>query len=133
MRPDLRIFRMSGEAAKASRLHVQQSASRDEDAAAGSVIIHDFAIKSSFFMSLGACRLKRRILVLMVGLCASLSFVSCGGSSKPKDPPSGLTERVLASQGVTRVLRFWRTGDHQRPERHSAAGRSDRAPEVPRD
>jgi hypothetical protein len=45
--------------------------------------------------------LKRRILVLLVGLWVSLGFSSCGGSSKPKDPPSGLPDRVLASQGVT--------------------------------
>ena len=52
-------------------------------------------------MSLGACRLKKRILVLVVGLWAILNFSSCGGSSKPKDPPSGLPDRVLASQGVS--------------------------------
>jgi hypothetical protein len=57
-------------------------------------------------MSLGACRLKKRILVLVVGLCASLSFNACGGYSKPKDPPSGLPDRVLASQGVTATLSF---------------------------
>jgi hypothetical protein len=65
-------------------------------------------------MSLGASRLprsmkrtrktslKRRISVLVLGLWASLSFISCS-SSKPKDPPSGLPDRVLASQGVTSV------------------------------
>lgn len=57
-------------------------------------------------MSLGACRLTKRILVLVVGLWASLSFISCGGSSKPKDPPSGLPNRVLASQGVTATFSF---------------------------
>ena len=57
-------------------------------------------------MSLGACRLTKRILVLVIGLCASLSFISCGGSSKPKDPPSGLPNRVLASQGVTATFSF---------------------------
>lgn len=56
-------------------------------------------------MPLGACRLKRRILLFMVGLWASLSFISCG-SSKPKDPPSGLPNRVLASQGVTASFAF---------------------------
>ena len=56
-------------------------------------------------MSLGACRLKRRILVLVVGLWAGLSFISCGGGTK-KGPPSGLTERVLASQGVTSTFTF---------------------------
>jgi hypothetical protein len=54
-------------------------------------------------MSLGACRLTKRILVLVVGLWASLSFISCG-YSKPKDPPSGLPDRVLASQGVSAAL-----------------------------
>jgi hypothetical protein len=44
--------------------------------------------------------LNRRILVLAVGLSASLSLLSCG-SSKPKNPPSGLKNRVLASQGVS--------------------------------
>lgn len=56
-------------------------------------------------MSLGACRLKRSILVLMVGLCASLSFISCGSSTK-KGPPSGLKNRVLASQGVSSTFSF---------------------------
>lgn len=56
-------------------------------------------------MSLGAFRLKRRILVLVVGLWASLSFMSCGKSG-PKSPPSGLPERVLASQGVTSTNNF---------------------------
>src|SRR5271169_2399390 len=71
----------------------------------GSVIIHHFAIKSPFFMSLGACRLKRRILVLVVGLWTSLGFISCG-SSPPKNPASGLKNRVLASQGVTSTFTF---------------------------
>ena len=55
-------------------------------------------------MLLGASRLKRRILVCVVGVWAALSFLSCGGSSKPKNPPSGLKERVLASQGVSSTL-----------------------------
>src|SRR6202140_692849 len=71
----------------------------------GSVIIHHFAIKSSFFMSLGARRLKRRILVLVVGLWATLSFIACGSSAK-KNPPSGLKNRVLASQGVSSTSAF---------------------------
>src|SRR5208337_3170379 len=73
--------------------------------ASGSVIIHHFAPKTSFFMSLGACRLKKRILVVIVGLWASLSLVSCG-SSKAKQAPSGLPERVLVSQGVTSAQTF---------------------------
>jgi len=56
-------------------------------------------------MSLGACRLKRRFLVVVVGLWASLGFISCG-SSAPKQPPSGLQNRVLASQGVTSTFTF---------------------------
>ncbi len=30
-------------------------------------------------MFLGACRLTKRILIVVVGLCASLNFISCGG------------------------------------------------------
>jgi hypothetical protein len=56
-------------------------------------------------MSLGACRLKRRILVLVLGLWASLSFISCGSSAKT-GPPSGLCCRVLASQGVSSTFSF---------------------------
>ncbi len=49
--------------------------------------------------------MKRRVLVLVVGLWASLGFLSCG-SSAPKNPPSGLQNRVLASQGVTSTFNF---------------------------
>jgi hypothetical protein len=42
----------------------------------------------------------------VLGFWASLNFTSCGGSSKPKDPPSGLPDRVLASQGVTATFTF---------------------------
>jgi hypothetical protein len=56
-------------------------------------------------MLLGAIRLTKRILALAVGLWASLSFISCGGSST-KEHPSGLTKRVLASQGVSTTTRF---------------------------
>jgi hypothetical protein len=56
-------------------------------------------------MSLGACRLKRRIVVIVVGLWVSLSLMSCGGYSK-KGPPSNLTNRVLVSQGVTSTFTF---------------------------
>jgi hypothetical protein len=54
-------------------------------------------------MSLGASRLKKSVLVsgVLSVFVASISFSSCGGSSKPKDPPSGLNTRVLASQSVT--------------------------------
>jgi hypothetical protein len=51
-------------------------------------------------MSLGACRLKKSVLVSVLGLLASLSFISCYSSPK-KNPPSGLPDRVLVSQGVT--------------------------------
>ena len=44
--------------------------------------------------------MKRSVLVLMVGLLIGLGFISCGGSSK-KLTTSGLTNRVLASQGVS--------------------------------
>jgi hypothetical protein len=70
-----------------------------------SAIIHDFARKSSFFMSLGAGRLKRRMLVLVLGIVASLSFTFCG-SGGAKIPPSGLSNRVMASQSVSSVLTF---------------------------
>jgi hypothetical protein len=50
-------------------------------------------------MSLGARRLKKRIPALAVGLWVTLGFVACGGSKT--GPPSGLSDRVLASQGVT--------------------------------
>lgn len=59
-------------------------------------------------MFLGACGLKKRILALTVGLCAAVSFLSCGrgygGSSS--SAPSRLTERVVASQGVTNTTTF---------------------------
>jgi hypothetical protein len=58
-------------------------------------------------MPLGACRLTRRVLVLIVALCASLGFVSCG-SSAPKTTGSGLPNRVMASQGVTSTFDFGR-------------------------
>lgn len=56
-------------------------------------------------MSLGACRLKKRILAMVVGLWASLILPSCGGS-KSISPPSGLPFRVLAAQGVTSTTNF---------------------------
>jgi len=58
-------------------------------------------------MSLGAFRLKRRILVLAVGLWAGLNLISCGGyGTSAYKPPSGLSNRVLASQGVTSSFSF---------------------------
>lgn len=47
--------------------------------------------------------MKKCILALLVGLAAILNFLSCGGGKK-SGPPSGLKERVLASQGVTATL-----------------------------
>ena len=49
--------------------------------------------------------MKRAILVLVIGLWASLSLISCGSSTK-KDPPSGLPHRVLASQGISSTSVF---------------------------
>ena len=60
-------------------------------------------------MSLGASRLKRsvkrRILVLVLGVGASLSCLSCGSTSA-KNGSSSLPDRVLASQGVTSTNDF---------------------------
>jgi len=67
-------------------------------------IIHDFALKSSFFMPLGAFRLNRAVLVAAVLALAGLSFVACGSSGSSKLPPSRLTTRVMASQGVSAGL-----------------------------
>lgn len=49
--------------------------------------------------------MKRSMLVLVLGLWASLGLVSCGSSAK-KNPPSGLLNRVLASQGVSSTFSF---------------------------
>ncbi len=49
--------------------------------------------------------MKKRYLALVVGLCAILNFIACGGGGT-KQPPSGLKERVLASQGITDTVRF---------------------------
>jgi hypothetical protein len=53
-------------------------------------------------MSLGAFRLKRTVLVLVVLVLASVGLISCGSSSSSiHKPPSGLTTRVLVSQDVS--------------------------------
>ena len=53
-------------------------------------------------MSLGAFRLKRTVLVFVILVLASFSFISCGYSSKSYyKPPSGLSTRVLVSQDVS--------------------------------
>jgi hypothetical protein len=49
--------------------------------------------------------LKKRILVLIVCLCAGISLISCGSSGN-KGSASGVAERVLASQGVTSTSDF---------------------------
>ena len=51
-------------------------------------------------MLLGAFRLKRVTLVLVVLMLCSASFLSCGYSASYYKPPSGLTTRVFASQRV---------------------------------
>ena len=71
-----------------------------------SAIIQHFATKSLFFMLLGACRLKNRVLALVIGLCAAACFLSCGSSSKTTAKASGLPQRVLASQGVSTLSSF---------------------------
>lgn len=56
-------------------------------------------------MSLGASRLKRRILVLVVGLGASLGLMACGGY-KNNASSTNVKNRVVASQGVTTPTSF---------------------------
>lgn len=56
-------------------------------------------------MLLGAGRLNRRILVLVLGLLSVVGLISCGSYSK-SGPPSGLSDRVLASQGVSATFSF---------------------------
>jgi hypothetical protein len=57
-------------------------------------------------MPLGVCRLNRRILLLVIGLWVSTGLTSCGGGFSVKKPTSGLTMRVLASQGTTATTDF---------------------------
>ena len=49
--------------------------------------------------------MKKRILALLVGFAAILILLSCG-KGKKSGPPSGLAERVVASQGVTAGFSF---------------------------
>ena len=49
--------------------------------------------------------MKRSMLVLVLALWATLGLVSCGSTAK-KNPPSGLLNRVLASQGVSSTFSF---------------------------
>ena len=67
-----------------------------------SVIIRYFALKSLFFLQLGARRLTKSALLPAVLVVACITFVSCGGSGVPiTTPPSKDTTRVLASQSVS--------------------------------
>ena len=52
-------------------------------------------------MSLGASGLKRAVVVLSILTCASPGFISCGGGSTKKIPPSGVNTRVMVTQGVS--------------------------------
>lgn len=45
--------------------------------------------------------MKRAVLVAIILVLLSASFLSCGSGSSTKLPPSKLTNRVLAAQGVT--------------------------------
>ena len=57
-------------------------------------------------MPLGARRLKKCIVAMLVVVCSAVSFIACGSSKKTTPKQSGLPERVLASQGVTNVANF---------------------------
>lgn len=71
----------------------------------GSGIIHDFAHNSSIFMPLRAFRLNRAVFLIAVFVVAGLGFVACGSSGPHlKLPPSRLSTRVMASQGVSAGL-----------------------------
>lgn len=54
-------------------------------------------------MSLGASRLKKRILALALGVWIGLGFTACGYNY---DQVRGRTERMLTSQGVTTTSSF---------------------------
>jgi len=57
-------------------------------------------------MSLGACRLKKRILILVVGLGASLGLIACGGYNNNTSYNTNVKNRVVASQGVSSPTAF---------------------------
>ena len=57
-------------------------------------------------MSLGASRLNRRILILLVGLGASLGLMACGGYNNSTSYNTNVQNRVVASQGVTTPTSF---------------------------
>jgi len=50
--------------------------------------------------------LTKRLLLVVLGLCAGFSLLSCGGGSSQRRTTSGLPERVLASQGVSSTTTF---------------------------
>jgi len=52
-------------------------------------------------MSLGAIGLKKAVPVFVLLACTSLGFISCGGGSTKKIPPSGIHTRVMVSQSVS--------------------------------
>src|SRR5215467_6923315 len=69
----------------------------------GSVIIRRFASKSLFIMLLGALRLKRAVIVLIVVVFAGFGLTSCNKSSSTAatGQASGVKFRAFVSQDVT--------------------------------
>ena len=57
-------------------------------------------------MSLGACRLNRRILILLVGLGPIFGLMACGGYNNNRSYNTNVKNRVLASQGVSTPTSF---------------------------
>ena len=57
-------------------------------------------------MSLGACRLNRCTLALVVGSCAVVGLAACGGYKSNTVSSTNVKDRVLASQGVTTPTAF---------------------------
>lgn len=55
-------------------------------------------------MSLGACRLNKRILALALALCAGVNLIGCGTAQPSRGNPGSF--RVVASQGVTTSVTF---------------------------
>src|SRR5258708_14419725 len=81
--------------------NIFRRALRRASAGYGSAIIPNLALKSRFFISLGAPRLTRALLASCSLMVVSLSLISCGSSSSSNQPPSRLSTRVLISQGVS--------------------------------
>src|ERR1051326_8442234 len=57
-------------------------------------------------MSLGACRLTKRILILLVGLGPIFGFMACGGDNNNRSYNTDVKNRVVASQGVSSPTAF---------------------------